>query len=331
MRLRSGILLGLLSVFVGGGSAGSHPFAPSLLELREMSGGLVAMTWKTPRQAAAAAELHPLLPRECEVYTESGSEADGTETARREMLRCGTKGLIGLRIGVEGIASSTADVLLRVALADGRTFRRVLTPESASFVIPEREQPREVAWGYLRLGIKHIATGFDHLAFVFGLLLLVSGRPLFWTISAFTLGHSITLSAAVLGLVRVPTAPLEAAIALSIVFVAVEVAREGAARPTLGRRFPWGMAAVFGLLHGFGFAGALTAAGLPPGEIPLALLSFNVGIEIGQIAFVLTVLSVGSLLASRIAWRPAAARLASAYVIGSLAAFWFLQRVAAAI
>lgn len=331
MRFRTGVILGLLAVACVARVALAHPLAPSLLEFREMGNGLVVVKWKTPRPFASGERMRPLLPDRCEPLGEGAVDAEGMGALRQETMRCGSGGLVGLRIAVEGIVESRSDVLLRVALADGRAFRRILTPESPSFIVPEEERPLEVVRDYLSLGVRHIATGFDHLAFVFGLLLLVSGRRLLWTITAFTLGHSLTLSAAVLGLVRVPTAPLEAAIALSIVFVAVEVAREGTAQPTLGRRFPWGMAAVFGLLHGFGFAGALTAAGLPPGEIPLALLSFNVGIEIGQIVFVLAVLSVGFLPGLRIAWRPAAARLASAYVIGSLAAFWFFQRVAAAI
>jgi hydrogenase/urease accessory protein HupE len=194
--------------------------------------------------------------------------------------------------------------------------------------VPAGESKLGVVRGYTRLGVEHILTGWDHLLFVLGLVLLVGrGRTLLWTITAFTVGHSITLSLAVLGFARIPPAPVEVLIACSIFIVGVELTREMSGRATWTHRLPWAMALAFGLLHGLGFAGALAQVGLPADEIPLALFSFNVGIEVGQLLF------VGLVLAARVALRmlpvrwPQASALIPAYAIGSLAAYWVFERV----
>jgi hydrogenase/urease accessory protein HupE len=239
-------------------------------------------------------------------------------------------GVVGKTVGVEGIATSQADVLLRVALTDGRSFRRVLTPDQPSFLVPKTESKLGVVRGYAVLGIEHILTGWDHLLFVLGLILLVGyGRTLLWTITAFTGGHSVTLALATLGVVNVPPAPIEAAIALSIYLLAVELMRSRAGRTTFMQRAPWLVAGAFGLLHGLGFAGALAQVGLPRGEIPLALFAFNVGIELGQLAFVAVVLGVMTLVRRIPLPQPAWGTALASYAIGSLAIYWFLERIAA--
>jgi hydrogenase/urease accessory protein HupE len=234
-------------------------------------------------------------------------------------------GLVGKIVGVEGIAASRADVLLRIGLTDGRSLRHVLTGDDPNFKIPGRESQLSVLASYIKLGVEHILTGFDHLLFVLGLTLLVGyGRLLLWTITAFTLGHSVTLALAVLGFVSFPPAPIEAGIALSIYVLGVGLARTD--RKTLLRTYPWFVAGLFGLLHGLGFAGALAEVGLPEGEIPLALFSFNLGIELGQLAFVGLVLVLWALLRRLpFAW-PRIVQLLPVYAIGSLAAFWFFER-----
>jgi hydrogenase/urease accessory protein HupE len=196
--------------------------------------------------------------------------------------------------------------------------------------VPAHAGPLMVLWAYIGLGIEHILFGVDHLLFVLCLLLLVRGiRNLLATVTAFTLAHSITLAAATLGLIRVPAAPVEATIALSIVFLATELVR-GGARQTVARSYPWLVAFTFGLLHGLGFAGALAEVGLPQGEIPLALFGFNVGVELGQLAFVTAVLSLAR-LARLMPWRmPAWAAGAVGYAIGSLATFWVFARLVSA-
>jgi hydrogenase/urease accessory protein HupE len=221
-------------------------------------------------------------------------------------------------------------VLLRLVLADGRAIRHVLTAEQPSFVVPAREGALDVLASYGRLGVEHILTGYDHLLFVLGLVLLVGGgRRLLETVTAFTLGHSVTLALAVLGLVRVPQPPIEAGIAFSIYVLAVELApRRLSRKPTLLARAPWLMAGLFGLLHGLGFAGALAQVGLPQGEIPLALFAFNLGIEAGQLVFVGVVLAVwAALRALPVRWPPSVLYV-PAYAMGTLAAFWCLQRLA---
>jgi hypothetical protein len=321
----------LVAIFVAASHplrAPAHPLAPSLLQLEEVGGSRVRVVWKTPVLRVPGSRLRPILPAACRPVGEREGRQEGTAWIEQWHAECGA--LVGATVRVEGIAASKADVLLRVALADGRSFRHVLTAEAPSFLIPEREKPGDVARGYAGLGLEHILGGFDHLLFVFGLVLLVRGRrALLWTVTAFTLGHSVTLSAAVLGVVHIAPRPVEVLIAFSILLLAAELARGEEAPPTLMRRFPWLMAFSFGLLHGLGFAGALAEVGLPEGEIPLALFSFNAGIEIGQILVVVLVLGGRAALSPLTARLPARTVLVPPYVIGTLAAFWCFERLSA--
>jgi hydrogenase/urease accessory protein HupE len=223
-----------------------------------------------------------------------------------------------------------SDVLVRLERLDGTTQLTRLTPSAPSFVVEAAPNAWEVARAYLSLGVEHILGGIDHLFFVLGLLLITRGAwRLVKTVTAFTVAHSVTLSLATLGYVHVPPPPVEAAIALSIVFVASEIIRSRRGEPSLTERYPWLVAFTFGLLHGLGFAGGLSAAGLPARHIPLALLLFSAGVEIGHFSF------VGAFLAARAAlgrlsgsWPHWAWRLPP-YAIGSVAAYWFIVRVTA--
>jgi hypothetical protein len=320
--VRRGIWLALLLL---AGAALAHPLAPSLLELRERDRpGGVAARWKTPSRRVPGSDLVPVLPPGCRIVKERRPAATPLEIVTEWDLACDGDTLVGRRIAVRGIAGSRADVLVRVELRDGRRVLRVLRADDEAFVVPPRAGAGTILGGYGRLGMSHILTGFDHLCFVLGLVLLVGGgRRLLWTVTAFTLGHSVTLSLAVLGVVRFPVRPIEVLIALSIYLVAVELVRES--RGVLSRQ-PWLMAFGFGLLHGFGFAGALAEVGLPTGDIPLALFAFNAGIEVGQVAFVVAMLAVGGLLRPFVR-RATRIRLVPAYAIGSLAAFWVLDRL----
>jgi len=311
--------------------AAAHMLAPSLLQVRELDPGRLEVEWRMPIVGTPGADLRPVLPVGCLPTGEPSIGRIDAALVTRWSVRCSTPGLVGRRFTVAGIVENRADALLRIELADGRQLRTVLGAEQPEFVVPDRQRALDVAAGYLRLGIEHILTGFDHLLFVLGLCLLITGRrPLLWTLTAFTAGHSVTLSLAALGFVHVPQAPTEAAIAVTIFILARELARPSTT-PSLLRRKPWAMAGLFGLLHGLGFAGALADIGLPAGDIPLALFSFNVGIEIGQIAFVLVVVLVRSLLRRSSLRDDIASRLVPAYAIGALSAFWIFERVAAII
>jgi hydrogenase/urease accessory protein HupE len=238
-------------------------------------------------------------------------------------------GLIGETIFIDGLSTTLTDVLVRVERSDASSQVMRLTPSAPAAVIEAAPTWQKIAATYLGLGVDHILRGIDHLLFVLALLLLVGRwRPLVATVTSFTVAHSLTLGAAILGFVHVPQQPVEAVIALSIVFVAAEIVRRTRGQPSLAQRWPWAIAFVFGLLHGLGFAGALSEIGLPEQAIPVALLFFNVGVELGQLLFVgsFVVLAV---LARRVAlpMSPWTARL-SAYGIGAVAAFWTIERVA---
>jgi hypothetical protein len=311
------------------GVSRAHGLTPALLSLRETGAGRFEVTWKSSALRLPGTNVQPALPARCGQVSSATASDDIEHVTLRWTIDCGPSGLRGESIAVDDLATAKIDALLRIELADGTTTQTVLSARAPSFAVPAQPRRWDVVRGYAALGIEHILTGPDHLLFVFGLLLLVSApRLLLQTITAFTLGHSVTLSIAALRLAQVPSRPVEVLIALSVLTLAVELARD-AGRGTLLRRFPWAMALAFGVLHGFGFAGALAEAGLPPGDIPLALVSFNGGIELGQLAFVGAVLTAGVLLGT---WLPAIAARSTrvaVYAMGILSAFWCFERFAA--
>ena len=307
------------------GTASAHSLSPSFLLVHERTPGVAEVTWKNPVLQLTGANLVPVLPPECKVtIPPTLSETDESITTRWE-VDCAPIALVGHRIGVDGLGTARTDALLHVELADGRVIDTVLRASEPFFTVPDRDHPVDVGRRYGQLGFEHIMTGYDHLLFVFGLLLLASSRrALLATITAFTLGHSLTLTLAVLDVAHVPPAPVEALIALSIFILAVELARPPA--PTLMRRRPWAMALTFGFLHGLGFAGTLRQVGMPSDAIPLALFSFNVGIELGQLTFVLAVVALGAAARPLLLRLPPWRRVAPVYAMGSLAAFWLIAR-----
>jgi hydrogenase/urease accessory protein HupE len=323
---------GLLALAAGAllaGGAAAHRLAPSLLEVRELSPGRVEVLWKTPTLRPAGVDLRPELPEGCATLADPVPGGSAAAATLRWSADCGEAGLVGRSFRVHGLAESRTQALLRLELADGRQLKAVLRGDAPAFVVPERERPLQVAGDYLGLGFRHILGGLDHLLFVLGLVLLVRGRRmLVWTVSAFTVGHSVTLSLAVLGFLGLPSRLVEVAIAVSILVLAVELARGEDAPPSPLRRVPWAMAALFGLLHGFGFAGALVEVGLPEVEIPLALLFFNLGIEVGQLVFVAAVLAAQWALRPLVAQGPPWLARVPAYGIGSFAAWWCFERAA---
>lgn len=310
----------------------AHPLAPALLQIREGGDGKAEVSWKTSILQVRGTRVVPELPAECTTVGQASAREEGDSVIESWTVDCGAGGIVGKTVGVSGLGEGRNDALLRIALADGRVLQEVLRVGSSTFTIPETGRPSSIFTGYIRLGFDHILTGLDHLLFVFGLLLLAtSTRLLIETVTAFTVGHSITLSLAALGVANVPSGPVEVLIAVSIFVLAVELARGEKTSPTLLRRFPWVMAFLFGLLHGLGFAGALSEIGLPPDDIPLSLFSFNVGIEAGQLAFVFAVLIAGFLLRRVLERLPAWSERIPIYGIGCLSAYWVLDRLAGAL
>ena len=319
-----------LALLHGAAPASAHRLAPALFEIRETDGGALDVRWKASLLQPTGADIRPSLPPHCAPLGEPVGSVDGASASLRWTAACGAAGLVGETLRVEGLDGSGIDVIVRVELADGLRIQRVLSRGAAAFTVPERAQRLGVVADFGALGVEHIATGLDHLLFVFGLLLWVRGRRrLVATITAFTVGHSVTLSLAVLGVVAFSPRWVEVAIAGSLLALAAELARPASSAPSpMGRR-PWTLALAFGLLHGFGFAGALAEAGLPVGEIPLALFAFNAGIEAGQLVFVVGVLLLRPMVERLAVGGPAWLTRAPVYAMGSLAAYWCFERGAA--
>lgn len=326
MKVRT-LLLALLCLVAG--TAAAHEVRPAYLELRQASADTYDVLWKVPaRGDDLRFGLYVELPPDCTIVTGSRGEFVGGSYLERWTVQR-TGGLDGTTIHIAGLSATRTDVLMRLERLDGTTQVSRATPDAPSFVVKSAPSSAEVATTYLKLGIEHILLGIDHLLFVLALLILVQGtHKLIVTVTAFTVAHSITLAGAALGFLDVPGPPVEACIALSIVFVATEIVHGRNGRPGLTARRPWIVAFVFGLLHGFGFAGALHEIGLPQTDIPLALLFFNVGVEVGQLLFIAAVLAV-IVLARWIPYTPPAwAWRVPPYAIGTVAAFWLVERLA---
>jgi hydrogenase/urease accessory protein HupE len=298
---------------------------PGYLELTQTSGTQWQMVWRAPIIGGLAARATPVVPGGCSPSLTSKDRANGALTTRW-VLSC-PAGLIGKQVGLTGLDTLQTDALVRIAPLGKPVQAARLTPAAPITRVAAEVPKTNVAATYFGLGVTHILTGYDHLLFVLALVLLLSGG---WRIAkavtAFTAAHSLTLIATTLGLISLPRAPVESCIALSIMFLAVEIVKRDATTLRLSERIPWIVAFLFGLLHGFGFAGALAEIGLPKGEVPMALLTFNLGVEAGQLIIVGAGMAVLALIRriSLPALRPA--QIAAAYAIGATASFWFITR-----
>jgi hydrogenase/urease accessory protein HupE len=331
MRSALAALLGALALAVIGVASptAAHELRPAYLELTETSPDRYAVLWRVPASGDRRLALYLHLPPSCTVLTEpAGRIADGSYFERWQAECPG--GLKGETIAVDGLRSSLTDALARVAWSDGTMEVARLTPEQPTHTLRGSQTVLEVARAYLLLGVEHILGGIDHLLFVLALMLLIR-EPwmLVKTITAFTLAHSITLAGAALGWFSLPQAPVEAVIALSIAFVASELLRQRPGERRLSQAYPWVIAFVFGLLHGFGFAGALKEIGLPQGDVPLALLAFNFGVEAGQLLFVAAVVALWRSLTALTRAPPEPVRFVLAYAIGTAATVWLIERLMA--
>lgn len=319
----------IVLLLLAAGPVFGHELRPAYLDLREVGDGEYRVLWKTPMRGNLRLSLHPVFSASTAPLTPVTTRHVNSAAVQAWRIRT-LEPLRGRSVRIAGLETTMTDALVRMEFSDGVTWTKRLTPAEPAARIPVRPSGWGIAREYLMLGIGHILGGIDHLLFVLALLLITRGGwKLFKTITAFTVAHSITLGLATLGVVRIPTAPVEALIALSIVFVATEIVRVGQGHETLTFRAPWLMAFTFGLLHGFGFAGTLSAIGLPQVHIPLALLFFNLGVEAAQLLFVAAVLT----LVAATRWTglhlPRTIEVAPAYAIGSVSMFWVVQRVAA--
>ncbi|AIL61734.1 HupE/UreJ family protein [Pseudomonas alkylphenolica] len=327
--MRRRVWLLLLLGFMGL-SAMAHESRPAYLELNETTAGRYDVLWRTPVLSGMRLPIALRFAEGVRTVVDPVESQLNDSLIERRVIDAGPAGLVRQRIEFVGLQASITDVLVRVSRLDGSLTTTLVHPAQPWIEIAATPGMFSVAGAFLVHGIQHILGGFDHLLFIFGLLLLVgNGWMLVKTITAFTLAHSITLALAALGAVRLPGPPVEATIALSILLLAMEIARKNRDETSFTLQWPWVVAFCFGLLHGFGFAGALAEIGLPQRDLPLALLTFNVGVEIGQLMFVAVVLSLRALLLRcRLPW-PAVlyARPIASYGLGTLAAFWFFERV----
>lgn len=308
-----------------------HALQPGYLQLTLSDADVYSVLWKKPAISGKPMNISALLPEQCDVRSANQGVWDGTAYLSHWNAHC-PGGLEDGLIQIQGLDQTATDVLVRFDFSNGRTESRRLTPGNSAFRVPTIPDRFEVVKTYLVLGFQHILSGLDHLMFVLALLLLVKGkRRLIITVTAFTLAHSLTLAGATLGIINLPGPPIEATIALSIMFVASEIMHSRRGKIGLTERYPWVVAFTFGLLHGFGFAGALAQIGLPQASIPIALLFFNVGVELGQLFFIASVfaiIGIWRLLSSQLrmaipAWLPTL----PVYIIGSMSAFWIIQRL----
>ena len=332
--------LALLGTVLFPATVAAHEVRPAYLQVTEVSAGRFDVLWKQPILPDADPGLvrrlpiAPRFPAHCREDERALPDLTASALMERWTLSCGEAGLVGAEISIDGLSRTLTDVLLRVRLLDGTSVDHLLRSEAPRVVLSPESGGGAAVPTYLLLGIEHLLFGFDHILFVVGLLFFVR-RPLqlVQVVTAFTVAHSITLALSTLGLVTLSQRPVEAVIALSILFLAVELARGAqggqavAVRQSAMARSPWAIAFGFGLLHGFGFAGALAEIGLPESARAMALLLFNVGVEIGQLAIVGLLLALLRIVRISRVPVPAFAAQIPICVMGAVSAWWFVERV----
>jgi hydrogenase/urease accessory protein HupE len=311
--------------------ARAHEVRPAYLQIDEVGPGRYQLLWRTPVLSGMRLPVVLRLPDEARDVVAPGAQELSDSRVERHVIEVGVQGLAGKRIEFVGLQATVTDVLVRVQMLDGTHSSTLVRPSQPWVDIATSLGPLAVAGAYLSHGIEHILFGFDHLLFVLGLILIVRNtRMLLLTVTGFTVAHSITLSLATLGILHMPRPPVEACIALSILLLANEILRRQRGETSLTATWPWAVAFSFGLLHGLGFASALIDIGLPQGDVPIALLAFNIGVEVGQLAFIAAVLGVMQLakqfrIPDIVECR---LRTVTAYGVGVVAAFWFVERLA---
>ncbi len=328
----SWLLIGVLGPML----AVAHDARPNYVQITETAPNTFSVNWKVPASVPGGALPYPTLPADCVAEREPAWQQAGAEFIGQQIFNC-ESALSGREVGIEfPIINPSLSTLYKVRLANGEEHLRILKPDESGWTIPDEETRFGVAIEYTQLGIEHIWIGIDHLLFVACLILIArTPRRLLITITGFTVAHSITLALSALDIVRIATPPVEAIIALSVVFLAWEIVRGDPS--SLTHRYPVAISSSFGLLHGFGFAAVLRDIGLPQTELPTALLFFNIGVEIGQILFVLVLLAAYLVLKPLLVrvlavdhGKPAWTQLTvpASYVVGSIASYWMIDRIA---
>lgn len=310
--------------------ANAHPLAPSVLSFEQQAEGAVTMRWRAPVKRPTGQSLRPQIPPSCKQLGPPELHKTEDETAVLETieLRCEPPDMLGAVVRVDGFEDSSVNVVVRLVRADGSVHHAILDTGTPALTIAAQEDESHSFFEYLMLGVGHLLTGWDHLTFVLGLLILFGWhRRLIAAVTAFTVGHSLTLALSVLGIVSLPMMLVEALIALTIVVLALEI-QSGRRGPVW--KHPWTLPGALGLLHGLGFASVLFDAGLPSDEIPLALLGFNLGLELGQLGVIAVAWLSFAALRSALPTSWQSSRTIPAYIIGSLAAFWVIERTLAA-
>lgn len=327
MMRRGRLAGGLAAACLLASAVYGHPLAPSLLELRERDAGKIAVRWKQPLAKPSGDEFaEPVLPSECEEVGAPEESSDGLSLTRRWVVDCGARGIAGAVLRVRGLGTGAAAI--RIELRDGRRYLSTVTADAPDFSVPEWQGAFAAVLDHLRLGLSHIASGADHLLFVAALFLSSPSWPAAAiAVTGFTFGHAVTLTLAVLGWVWIPAAMAEIGIAATLLWMAVRLV--GSRGAGASRRTAWWAAASIGLVHGVGFASGMNAAGVPSADLPLALLGFNAGIELGQLVALLAAATISLAAASlpeRFVW---ATRRVAGEALGIAAAYWCIERTAA--
>jgi hydrogenase/urease accessory protein HupE len=320
------------TIFALAAAAAAHEIRPAYLQIDQTGPGRYSVVWRTPLMSGMRLPVVLQFPEGIRNVTEPAERELPDSLVERRVIEMANGSLAGKRVEFVGLQGTITDVLVRVHFLDGSVSTTLVRPSHPWVEVATRLGCLEVAKTFMVQGVEHILFGYDHLLFVLALILIARDwRALFLTVTAFTVAHSITLTLATLGFVHIPGPPVEAAIAFSILLLACEIIRIHQGRPSLTAQRPWLVAFAFGLLHGLGFAGALANLALPAGDIPLALLFFNVGVEIGQLLFIAAVIATVGI--ARRSQYPAlsgrTAFLVATYAIGAIASFWFVERVAA--
>lgn len=309
-------------------SSYAHEMDPGLVDITQLSEHKFEINWSAPVYFKKKHPARLVLPEHWQVLATKPVRKVRDSHLYSQLVNIPNDDFSKSKINIKGLEKTITEVFVRTLWLSGKKTSLLVLPQDPWFEIAANKTSWQIAGDYIYLGVDHILEGFDHLSFVLMLMWIVTlKRKLLLTITAFTLAHSLTLAAASFSIVSLPGPPVETMIALSIVFMAVELLKINQGRSSLTAQYPWLVAFFIGLIHGFGFSGALKDIGLPDGEILLALISFNVGVELGQLLFISVILVLTTLFNKIINTRPIWVNNIPVYIVGGMASFWFIERI----